>query len=145
MVETRVILLKEHQMLRFSSYFVLCVLDDLHDDFIYSRVSLITQADVRRNKGSVRLYRQGRPDIPVNYPPAGNTKKKIKGEIALCVKPLHNEFDAGAKLVEFIEFYRLLGVKHFFFYNHTIGEKVQRIIRHYKTVFSAIVTIANYR
>ena len=39
---------------------------------------------------------------------------------ALCVKPLHYDFNRALWLVEFIEMYRILGVSYFVFYNHSV-------------------------
>ena len=58
--------------------------------------------------------------ITVHYwpsrPPALNTT-------AVCVKPLYNNFNRAIWLVEFIEFYRILGVASFVFYNHSVRWK----------------------
>lgn len=35
-------------------------------------------------------------------------------------------------MLEFLEFYNLLGVSHFTFYNNTIGPRVNCILEHYK-------------
>ena len=50
----------------------------------------------------------------------------------LCVKPIYGKWDNPLRLVEFIEMYRLLGVDHFLFYNHSIGEKASEVLGHYK-------------
>lgn len=54
------------------------------------------------------------------------------GDFALCVKPFHYAYDRAVWLVEFIEFYRIMGVQHFLFYNHTVGTNVQRVLEHYQ-------------
>ena len=51
----------------------------------------------------------------------------------MCVKPLYRQYDRAVWLVEFIEMYRLLGVTDFIFYNHSVGENVERVLRYYQT------------
>lgn len=52
--------------------------------------------------------------------------------MGVCVKPLYHHYDRALWLVEFIELYRLLGVTHFTFYNHSIGGNVDRVLRYYR-------------
>ena len=46
---------------------------------------------------------------------------------AVCVKPLYNHFNRAVWLVEFIEFYRILGATSFVFYNHSVRWKEKMI------------------
>lgn len=55
----------------------------------------------------------------------------IKDDIAICVKPFHFNYDQSLFLMEYLEFYSLMGVSHFTFYNHTIGPHVSCILDHY--------------
>ncbi|XP_076042153.1 uncharacterized protein LOC143026046 [Oratosquilla oratoria] len=57
--------------------------------------------------------------------------QKHQGDLAVCVKPFHYNFNRAIWLVEFVEFYRLLGVDHFVFYNHTVGPDVDVLLRYY--------------
>ena len=52
-------------------------------------------------------------------------------KLSVCVKPFHYEFNRAQQLIEFIEMHRLLGVSYFTFYNHTVGPKVDCILRQY--------------
>lgn len=53
------------------------------------------------------------------------------GRFAVCVKPLHYEYDRASWLAEFVEFHRIVGVDRFFFYNHSIGTNVERLLQVY--------------
>lgn len=57
--------------------------------------------------------------------------KTPKRDIAVCVKPLHYYYNRATWLTEFIELHRMLGVEHFFFYNHSVGQNVDILLRHY--------------
>jgi hypothetical protein len=59
--------------------------------------------------------------------------------MAVCVKPLHFEFDKSVWFVEFIEMYRLQGATHFFFYDHSVSENVSKVLSHYVRLNMATV------
>ena len=40
-------------------------------------------------------------------------------------------FNRVAQLIEFIKIHRLLGMSHFTFYNHTVGDQVDCVLRRY--------------
>lgn len=61
--------------------------------------------------------------------------------LAVCIKPLHYFFNKSLALVEFIELNRLLGVRHFYFYNHTVGKDVNLILRNLASRESSLITI----
>ncbi|KAL9925607.1 uncharacterized protein ACN2A1_014144 [Glossina fuscipes fuscipes] len=57
----------------------------------------------------------------------------IPEKLAICVKPFHFDYDQALYLIEYLEFYALLGVSHFTFYNHTIGPQADCVLQHYVT------------
>lgn len=59
-------------------------------------------------------------------------KTAPRGDLAICVKPIHFEFNKALPMLEFLEFYRILGVQHFTLYNHTIGPEVSCILKQYQ-------------
>ncbi|CAN7941674.1 unnamed protein product, partial [Ixodes hexagonus] len=63
--------------------------------------------------------------------PRGRIPGHPTGKFAVCVKPLHYDYDRALWFGEFVEFHRMLGVEHFFFYNHSIGPNVFRLLRIY--------------
>ena len=67
--------------------------------------------------------------MPVQYNPEDRTPSANKA-FGLCVKPLYGEYNRALWMVEFINFYQLLGVTHFTFYNHSIGPDVDKVLHH---------------
>ena len=86
--------------------------------------------DDRPPEDSKKLW-ESQPSVQIHFnvmtARAANLKKN-----GLCVKPIYGKWDNPLRLVEFIEMYRLLGVDHFLFYNHSIGEKASEVLGHYK-------------
>lgn len=52
--------------------------------------------------------------------------------MAVCVKPFHFSYDQALYLMEYLEFYALLGVSHFTFYNHTLGPHASCVLQSYQ-------------
>ncbi|GIX83595.1 glycosyltransferase family 92 protein [Caerostris extrusa] len=96
----------ENWNLKYSAYFILCPIKQQNVP-VPSHVSII---------------RQGSTEIGNKIIVRDNKKlfKKPEG-IAVCIKPLHYEYNKVKNLVEFVEFNRILGVNHFVLYNHTVG------------------------
>lgn len=67
----------------------------------------------------------------IRYPDDPQIRNQPKHELSVCVKPLHYSFNRVDQLIEFIEIHRLLGVSHFTFYNHTVGENCDCVLRRY--------------
>ena len=90
------------------------------------------------------MIQSGRPTpiswVPVKYPPEKKDKQANRS-MGLCVKPLHNQFNRAVWMVEFIEFYNILGVTHFVFYNHSVGPDVDQVLRHYQSHNSANLSL----
>lgn len=62
-------------------------------------------------------------------PPSG---EQIPDRMAVCVKPFHFSYDQALYLMEYLEFYALLGVSHFTFYNHTLGPHASCVLHSYQ-------------
>lgn len=62
-------------------------------------------------------------------PPSG---EQIPDRMAVCVKPFHFSYDQALYLMEYLEFYALLGVSHFTFYNHTLGPRASCVLDSYQ-------------
>ena len=90
------------------------------------------------------MIQAGRPTklswVSVNYPPERKNKTAERG-MGLCVKPLHNQYNRALWLVEFIQFYNLLGVNQFVFYNHSIGPDVNRVLQYLQSHNSPNLTL----
>jgi len=84
-------------------------------------------ADFAANPARNASARKG---IPVGRPPPSGDN--IPDRIAVCVKPLHFNYDQALYLMEYLEFYALLGVSHFTFYNHTLGPHASCVLQSYQ-------------
>lgn len=109
-------LIRENWNLKYSAYFILCPLKQAKLP-IPTEVSIVKYGDRSvPNKLVVHVNRE--------------IYKTAEG-IAVCVKPLHYEYNKVENLIEFIELNRLLGVNHFVLYNHTVGTEVGCVLRRY--------------
>nr|XP_053639210.1 uncharacterized protein LOC128693520 [Cherax quadricarinatus] len=95
------------------------------------------------------IYKNGKQPIPppesvsIMADPGGNAtnklrvmnldvnKEQVKNSFAVCVKPLHFDYNNVNQMIEFLELNKILGVEHFTLYNHTIGKDVDCILRQY--------------
>lgn len=145
-VMARVKVIRENWNLKYSAVFVLCPLRISLLDVPYS-VSIVSK--LKSPPGNILLLRNTDQDRDFNNRSVAN----IPNKIAVCVKPLHFDYDnvslcqrqllmyltmtldifssQALYLLEFLELNHLLGVSHFTFYNHTIGPKAQCILEHY--------------
>ena len=70
-------------------------------------------------------------------------KDKVNDSFAVCVKPLHFDYNNINQIIEFIELNRIIGVQHFTLYNHTIGPQVACVLENY--IKQGIVTILPWK
>ncbi|XP_017076000.1 uncharacterized protein LOC108111143 [Drosophila eugracilis] len=142
-VMARVKIIRENWNLKYSACFILCPvrtppLAVPHFVSVVSRLrappgNLLTlrntdqDADFAarpvRNASTTKGLPLGRS------PPSGDN---IPDRIAVCVKPLHFNYDQALYLMEYLEFYALLGVSHFTFYNHTLGPHASCVLQSYQ-------------
>ena len=87
--------------------------------------------DDRPPEESKKLW-ESQPSVQIHFNVMTGTAALNLKKNGLCVKPIYGKWDNPLRLVEFIEMYRLLGVDHFLFYNHSIGEKASEVLGHYK-------------
>ena len=52
-------------------------------------------------------------------------------DLGVCVKPIYRHYNKTRELLEFVEMNKILGVKQFTFYNHTMSPEVSCVLRHY--------------
>ena len=79
---------------------------------------------------SVSIVTSDSEVAPTNKLPVNNREPADrKEEIAVCVKPLHYNYDKVYEIVEFIEVYRILGVSEFVLYNHSVGFKAECLLK----------------
>ncbi len=122
-------LIRENWNLKYSAYFILCpLIDNLP---VPDAVSiLIVESNGVKNGNK----------LPSNNLIVHNNLKSrsrvIKNNlditnIAVCVKPLHYDYEKVLNLIEWVELNRILGVSHFILYNHTVGPNVNCVLREY--------------
>ncbi|TRY68761.1 hypothetical protein TCAL_13478 [Tigriopus californicus] len=121
--------LKEHFSLPYCSYFFDCKLN--HEPILHDlvRVALTSEGQPLSMEGLAPLKIFTSPEYSV----------EIKEQMVMCVKPFHYNWDRALWLVEFMEMYKLLGVSHFVFYNHTVGSNVDKVLRKYTESHEATV------
>jgi len=54
--------------------------------------------------------------------------------MTVCIRPLFFGHRVGISLVEFIEFYRIIGADKFFFYNYFIETEDRQILKYYEDI-----------
>ncbi|KAG0421441.1 hypothetical protein HPB47_002667 [Ixodes persulcatus] len=108
----------EHWNLKYTATFFTCFYTKSDN---YSRPVRIRLKETSQPCWSPAISVRSRGPVP-GHP---------KGKLAVCVKPLHYSYDRALWFAEFVEFHWMLGVEHFFFYNHSIGPNVERLIGHY--------------
>ncbi|XP_067141214.1 uncharacterized protein [Centruroides vittatus] len=108
-------LMKEHWNLKYSTYFFNC-----RSPIPEEPVSVTIGIKDKLNMSIILFVHRNKENLSIS-----------KGNMAVCVKPLHYSYNRAVWLVEFIEFYSLMGVQHFYFYNHTVGRDVDAVLRSY--------------
>ncbi|XP_001992773.2 uncharacterized protein LOC6567186 [Drosophila grimshawi] len=143
-VMARVKIIRENWNLKYSACFVLCpvrapLLDVPQYVSVVSRLrappgNLITlrntdqDVDFAASSSNGSATGPNRRPLP-HAPPSGD---QIPDRMAVCVKPFHFSYDQALYLMEYLEFYALLGVSHFTFYNHTLGPHASCVLQSYQ-------------
>ncbi|XP_017835219.2 uncharacterized protein LOC108594527 [Drosophila busckii] len=148
-VLARVKIIRENWNLKYSACFVLCPVRG-PDMQVPQYVSIV--AKLRAPPGNLLKLRNtdldedfapptihnstsSRSSLPhataarAHAPPSG---EQIPDRMAICVKPFHFSYDQALYLMEYLEFYALLGVSHFTFYNHTLGPHASCVLQSYQ-------------
>ncbi|XP_014215249.1 uncharacterized protein LOC106644315 [Copidosoma floridanum] len=129
-VAAKVKVIRENWNLKYSACFVICPLPkelpSKAADRVPEAVSIVARLTVApTNRMLVR-------NRPANRP-------KERKPLAICVKPLHYDYNRVLQLVEFIELHRILGASHVTLYNDTLGEEASCALRYYEA--QGIVTV----
>lgn len=144
--------IREHWNLRYSAVFILCPLSSKnwpagypHPQFISISTSehpampdhelpiraTSTVSEFNITYGHWADLATGNLLPIIRYPDDPEIRNNPTHQLSVCVKPLHYSFNRVDQLIEFIEIHRLLGVTHFTFYNHTVGDNCDCVLRHY--------------
>ena len=125
---------KEHWNLPYSSYYFNCILRGNFQPVKVKRSGRSQKVSLIIYFAQVSVVSNGVPNtesswLSVQYSPEERTESANKA-FGLCVKPLYGGYNRALWMVEFINFYQLLGVTHITFYNHSIGPDVDQVLRH---------------
>ncbi|KAH8413442.1 hypothetical protein KR009_011176 [Drosophila setifemur] len=143
-VMARVKIIRENWNLKYSACFILCPVRTPPLG-VPQYVSVVSR--LRAPPGNLLILRN--TDQDADFGPTGhqsNSSKRAAGvtgrhppsgenipdRIAVCVKPFHFNYDQALYLMEYLEFYALLGVSHFTFYNHTLGPHASCVLDSYQ-------------
>ncbi|KAK3874532.1 hypothetical protein Pcinc_020550 [Petrolisthes cinctipes] len=132
-VSSRTMLIHEDIGLAYCAAFVLCDLSQPPSSSTPMAVSL-TENSTSDNK-STMFTGVAVQDLATR----GTTTTTKPGNMSVCVKPFHHEYNRAIWLVEFIEYYRLQGATKFTFYNHTMGQDVASVLRYYENLGLVLV------
>ena len=131
-------MIRENWNLKYSAYFILCPL--LYGSPVPDAVSvLIRDANKLNNKVNEETLMPSNRLLVHNRPQSKRNNQMSEQNIAVCIKPLHYDYNRALNLIEFIEMNRILGVNHFILYNHTIGDDVDCVLQEY--IESGVVTM----
>ncbi|XP_017785039.1 PREDICTED: uncharacterized protein LOC108568453 [Nicrophorus vespilloides] len=117
-VPAKIKVIRENWNLKYSACFMLCPLQ--RNQSIPSAVSIVAK---------VKLAPANLLHVNNNF--NESRPKVVEQKFAVCVKPLHFDYNRALQILEFIELNRILGVEHFTFYNHTVGKQVGCILKDY--------------
>lgn len=73
--------------------------------------------------------------LPVNYP-----GPRVRN-FTVCLSPLHSNYSDAWQLLETIELNRIFGAEHFFIYNVSMSQNVDRVLRSYQDVDSFVTIV----
>ena len=72
-------------------------------------------------------------------------RQQNNDKLAVCIKPLHYYYNKTINLIEFIELNRILGVRRFYFFNHTVSTEVDQILRLYQQYEPELLKILQWK
>lgn len=136
-VQAKIKIIRENWNLKYSACFVMCPLPA--NKTVPVAVSIVARLrDPPVNLLAV-INNHNETSSQPSWMNGGGNSGTVPYKFGVCVKPLHFEYNRDLQILEFIEFNRLLGVDHFTFYNHTIGDQVNCILKDYAE--KGIVTV----
>ncbi|KAK7573404.1 hypothetical protein V9T40_010595 [Parthenolecanium corni] len=123
-VPAKMRLISEHFNLPFSAAFVICPLKNA--THVPANISVVVFDPHKR------IYFPAANRLPVlKLEETPNIDETVEEKIAICIKPIHYEYNKIFQLVEFLELNRLLGVDHFVSYNKSISAEATCILNEY--------------
>ncbi|XP_018799415.1 PREDICTED: uncharacterized protein LOC108975396 isoform X1 [Bactrocera latifrons] len=118
-----------------------------HHDYKYAAYSFMCPLYVNRNSTAIHLpqsvaisYPSNRLSqlsptfMPISYPrDVDQLFAMSRPVVSVCVGPLQQNYSDVLRVAEFVEMYRILGARHFYFYHLSASEEVMRLLRHYQS------------
>ncbi|XP_072390060.1 uncharacterized protein [Diabrotica undecimpunctata] len=129
-VPAKVKVIRENWNLKYSAVFVMCPLTNKTIPVAVSVVARIRDPPANL-LAVINNHNETSGAVGMGSTGGGGAGLSSPYKFGVCVKPLHFEYNRALQLIEFIELNRLLGVDHFTFYNHTVGNQVDCVLRDY--------------
>ncbi|XP_069697412.1 uncharacterized protein [Periplaneta americana] len=121
-VAAKVKVIRENWNLKYSACFILCPLRQ-NLSVPYS-VSVVSRLRIPPANHLLVRNTEWDPDLK-------NASAGIPNKMAVCVKPIHFNYNQALQMLEFLELNSILGVHHFTLYNDTLGPQVGCILQDY--------------
>lgn len=110
----------------YSTYLIVCaLLQNIHEDW---RVPEAVGLSYERKNLDIAF-------VPIKAPQLLDPSIRsvpLRDELAVCIPAILNHYNDALRIVEFVEFYRLLGATKFYFYKWWIGDNVDKVLTYYK-------------
>ncbi|XP_036331272.1 uncharacterized protein LOC118742946 [Rhagoletis pomonella] len=117
-----------------------------HHDYTFAPYSIMCPLYVDRNNTVLRLpqavavsYPSNRLSqlsptfVPISYPRDLHQLFSLSRPVlSVCIGPLQQNYSDVLRIAEFVEMYRILGARHFYFYHLSASEDVMRLLQHYQ-------------
>ncbi|OQV16810.1 hypothetical protein BV898_08983, partial [Hypsibius exemplaris] len=102
-----------------------------------------TWADVEVRCRSTKLNRTGAVRLAISYI-SYTTRGSIPRELSFahCGPPIYGQYDRPAAVVEFVEYYKLMGVGRFFWYPMNVSNRTQTVLDYY--VREGVMELTNW-
>lgn len=124
-VGVRIIAKTENFGMQYSAAFVLCRLVTADDGRLPLQIAFSSSSGQTSEDVGKQSF------VNVHYTTRIDSRDQGRF-MAACVPSLHHDYDKYANLIEFVEFYRMMGVEHFSFYNTSVTEEVSRVLAYYE-------------
>lgn len=133
--------IREHWNLKFSAFFLYCPLPKYLNASHVSVLAFKARSDAHKYPLKLLEWANQSNRVQIHTYHASHGTIGNSSKMAVCVKPLHYNYNKTINFIEFIELNRLLGVEHFYFYNHTTGFEVSQVLRHYIADSRPFITV----
>ncbi|KAJ6216445.1 hypothetical protein RDWZM_007602 [Blomia tropicalis] len=147
--------IREHWNLNYSAYFIFCPIplsSGVNRTIVHRSISIFAFNNNNNQQQQQQQQQQLNMIVPSNRIVIHSSKTTTtdvnmneSNQMAVCVKPLHYHYNQSIHMIEFIELNRLLGVDHFYMYNHSIGIEVDHVLKHYIRSEPSLITILQWQ